>query len=129
MHENHDGMPEDVHKFMDGFLKKYTDSWYSDRYRWALHMLAAAMEKAGSADPIPVAKALEGMTFQGPIGEVEMRADDHQIQLPLIVSSLTEDAAKKVIYKGKNFEVAFRRDGVVERARYQLADDLQNEAP
>ena len=129
MHENHAGMPDDVHGFMDGFLKKYTDSWYSDRYRWALHMLAAAMEKAGSADPIPVAKALEGMTFEGPIGKVEMRADDHQIQLPLIVSSLTEDAAKKVIYKGKNFQVAFKTDGVVERADTSLPTTCKMKRP
>ena len=58
-----------------------------------------------------------------------MRTDDHQIQLPLIVSSLTEDAAKKVIYKGKNFQVAFKTDGVVERADTSLPTTCKMKRP
>lgn len=129
MHENHDGMPEDVHKFMAGFLEKYSDTWYADRYRWVGYMLAAAINKAGTADPIPVAKALEGMSFDGPIGPVEMRADDHQIQLPLIVSTMTEKAAKKVIYKGKNFGVAFVTDGVAELSDTTLPTTCEMKRP
>ena len=92
MHENHEGMPDEVHEYIAGYLAKYTDTWYADRQRWLIYMLAAAIEKAGTADPIPVAKALEGMTFDGPLGPVTMRAEDHQLQMPLVVSSITEKA-------------------------------------
>src|SRR5438270_4693826 len=41
-------------------------------------MFAAAAKKAGSNDPAKVARALEGMKMQTALGEVEMRADNHQ---------------------------------------------------
>ena len=129
MHENHDGMPEDVHAFMAGYLEKYTDTWYADRQRWLIYMFAAAVEKAGTADPIPVAKALEGMTFTGPLGEVAMRADDHQLQMPLVVSTLTSDIPKKVIYKTKDFGVAFATDGVVNVADTTLPTTCEMKRP
>jgi branched-chain amino acid transport system substrate-binding protein len=51
-------------------------------------MFAAAAKKAGSNDPVKVAKALEGMKMSTPLGEVEMRADNHQLLQPLYVSTL-----------------------------------------
>ena len=129
MHENHDGMPDEVHEFMAGFLAKYSDTWYADRQRWLIYMLAAAIEKAGSADPIPVGKALEGMTFAGPLGEVQMRADDHQLQMPLVVSSITAKAPKTVMYKGKDFGVAFATDGVADLSATTLPTTCEMKRP
>ena len=51
-------------------------------------MFAAAAKKAQSNDPVKVAKALEGMKMETALGEVEMRADNHQILQPLYVSTL-----------------------------------------
>src|SRR6185503_17138834 len=51
-------------------------------------MFAAAAKKAGSNDPVKVAKALEGMKMSTALGEVEMRADNHQLLQPLYVSTL-----------------------------------------
>ena len=47
-----------------------------------MNMLRAAMQKAKSTDPKKVAYALEGMTYPSPLGEVEMRSTDHQLQAP-----------------------------------------------
>jgi len=57
-----------------------------------MQMLAAAMEKSGSAKPIDVAAALEGMEFTTLSGEkVTMRADDHQLIQPIHISVHTDE--------------------------------------
>ncbi|MDQ6618704.1 MAG: branched-chain amino acid ABC transporter substrate-binding protein [Pseudomonadota bacterium] len=52
-------------------------------------MFAAAARKAQSNDPVKVARAFEGLRMSTPLGEVEMRADNHQILQPLFVSTLS----------------------------------------
>lgn len=116
-------------KAYDVYLEEYNDTWYADRYRWQLEMLAAAIEKAGTADPVKVAFALEGMTHPGAFSEVTMRADDHQIQLPLVVSTLTADAAKTVVYEKKDFGVGFKTDGVATLADTTLPTTCKMERP
>ena len=114
-HENHSQLSADSVDFANAYLAKYKDTWYSDRQRWLIIMLAAAIDKAGSDDPIAVGKALEGQTFEGPLGQVEMRASDHQIQLPLMVSTLTGEYNRPIMYKGNDFHIAFATDGVISR--------------
>jgi branched-chain amino acid transport system substrate-binding protein len=58
-------------------------------------MLAAALTKAGSAEPTKIAAALEGMkteVFNG--GHGFMRADDHQFFQPLFISAFGPAGAK-----------------------------------
>jgi hypothetical protein len=47
-------------------------------------------EEAQSNDPVKVARALEGMKMSTSLGEVEMRADNHQLLQPLYVSTLSQ---------------------------------------
>ena len=105
-HLNED-IADDARTFAEAYLGKYNRSWYADRYRWVIAMFAAAANKAGSVDPVAVGKAMEGMTFEGPVGTVTMRADDHQIQLPMIVSEVTDSANVPFIYDGKDFGFAW----------------------
>ncbi|OUR79453.1 branched-chain amino acid ABC transporter substrate-binding protein [Alphaproteobacteria bacterium 46_93_T64] len=57
-----------------------------------VQMLAAAIEKAGNAQPINVAKALEGMEFTSLHGEtLTMRAEDHQMIQPIHISVHTDE--------------------------------------
>ncbi|MEE8506017.1 MAG: ABC transporter substrate-binding protein [Kiloniellales bacterium] len=128
-HENHAGLPGELRDYMQGYKDVYGSTWYPDRQRWLIEMLAAAIEAAGTADPIPVARKLEGMSFPGPLGDVQMRAEDHQIQMALVVSTLTSDAPKSLIYKGKNFGVGFKTDGVAERADTTLPTTCLMERP
>lgn len=129
MHQNHPGLPKGLVDYSAGYMKKYKDTFYADRQRWLIFMLAAAIDKAGSADPIPVARALEGMTFPGPMGPVQMRASDHQMQMPLVVSMLTDKAPQPIYYKGKNFGIAFQTDGVAERKDTSLATTCKMKRP
>src|SRR5512132_974583 len=54
-------------------------------------MFAAAAKKAQSNDPVKVARALEGTKMTTALGEVEMRADNHQILQPLFVATLAKN--------------------------------------
>jgi len=52
------------------------------------HFIAKAYEKAGAIDREKFINALEGMRVGSPVGEIEMRACDHQAVLPLFMGTL-----------------------------------------
>ena len=79
-----------------------------------LEMLAKAVEQAQSADPLPVAKALEGMKFEADTGEVTMRADNHQLLQPLFVSTFAKVDGKSVKFDIDRNGLGFRTDRRVE---------------
>lgn len=57
-----------------------------------VQMVAQAMDKAGSAKPIDVARALEGMEHSTLAGDkMKMRAEDHQLLMPLQISVHTNE--------------------------------------
>ena len=73
------------------FRDKYGVTIFYPRAFNQMRMLAAAINKANSTDPLKVAAALEGMKFEvfnG--GEGEMRKDDHQFFQPMYIVSLGE---------------------------------------
>lgn len=49
------------------------------------HFIAEAYKKAGSVDTEKFIDALEGMKLASPVGEIEMRACDHQVVLPMFL--------------------------------------------
>lgn len=49
------------------------------------HFIAKAFEKAGALDMEKFIDALEGLKVDSPVGEVEMRAYDHQVILPIFM--------------------------------------------
>ncbi len=113
MHENDPLFDQQDPAVLDS-LTRYTEqtgkSTYTDRLRWAVEMFAAALDAAGTDDPAAVARALEGMTYAGPAGTVAMRAEDHQILMPLVISTMTNDVARPFLYEGQNFGVGWRTD-------------------
>ena len=58
-----------------------------------------------------------------------MRANDHQIQMALVISTLATDAPMSILYKGKDLGVGFKTDGVVARADTSLPTTCQMERP
>ncbi len=52
------------------------------------HFIAKAFEKAGAIDREKFINALEGLKVDSPVGEIEMRACDHQAVLPLFMGTL-----------------------------------------
>jgi branched-chain amino acid transport system substrate-binding protein len=77
-------------------------------------MLARAMEQARSADPLPVARALEGMRWQSDTGEVVMRADNHQLLQPLFVATFAKADGKNPRYDIERTGFGFRTDRRIE---------------
>ena len=128
MHEN-DDLPDHIRLITNDYLKRYGKSFYFDRGRWVFEMFAAALEKAGTDDPIAVATALEGMTIQGARGEVMMRPEDHQMLLPLVISTMTKNVEYPFIYEGTNYGVGWKTDAWVDRDTVTLPTTCQMKRP
>ena len=77
-----------------------------------LHMLLAAMRQTKSTDPKTVAFALEGMTYKSPMGEIQMRKTDHQLQAPLFLGIWAKQGTKGVKYDAENTGYGFRSEVV-----------------
>ena len=54
------------------------------------HFIAEAFRKAGSLDKEKFIDALEGLKIESPVGEIEMRACDHQVVLPIFMGVTTK---------------------------------------
>ena len=87
-HQNIDGYPlEDLNV---GYKKQSGEDWVHNPYKYVIEMWAMAMNKVGSTNPKAVALALENLSYDGGVGKVTMRKEDHQLMLPLYVSSFSE---------------------------------------
>jgi branched-chain amino acid transport system substrate-binding protein len=73
------------------FRSQHDYDFYGAGYRTIFEFLQAAMNKAGSADPLKFAQALEGMTITDMLGhQVTMRKADHQILSEYFVGVFTK---------------------------------------
>ena len=63
-----------------------------------MDMFARALVLAGSAEPMKVAYALEGMEYETPGGRSWMRKEDHQLIAPIYIASFTKAGAAGVKY-------------------------------
>ena len=97
-----------------GFRDKHGADYALFRVDALMSMLAEAMKRSNSADPVKIAFALEGMKMTVDTGEVEMRATDHQIQVPMFIGTMAKVAAKggdkAVRYDLEGAGVGFRND-------------------
>jgi len=76
------------------YKARFGEDYYFFRINTLTDMLAAAIARSGSPDPLRVARTLEGMRHATPLGEVEMRAADHQLLQPLYLSTLVRTEAR-----------------------------------
>ena len=79
--------PESL-SFYQGFKQRFpnpADDYAHLRMHLLVEALVQALEKAGSAEALPVALALEQVKFKQWGQAVAMRAADHQLQQPLVV--------------------------------------------
>ncbi len=83
---------DEQNALVEEYKERFPDyDYYYHRAFNAMRMFKAAAEKAGSVDPIPVAKALEGLTIDEAYGgQVTMRAEDHQAQQNLYISTVAK---------------------------------------
>ena len=111
-------------------LKKHKRTWYADRYRLVIEMFAAALERAGTDDPVAVAYALEGIATRGPHGDtIVMRAENHQIAMPMVISSIDPNAPIKFVFHGKTFGIGWKTDGWVSTAENTLPTTCKMDRP
>ncbi|MEM5387514.1 branched-chain amino acid ABC transporter substrate-binding protein [Paraburkholderia phymatum] len=73
-----------------------------------IEMLAAAMNRAASAQPDKVAKALEGMKYDNGFHPSWMRADDHQLIQPLYVMEMDKAGTPGVQFDNEGSHYGFR---------------------
>ena len=95
-------------QIQDGFKKKFNDDYYTAATYNGLVLLAEAMAKAKTTDPVKVALAMEGLAVKGFPGEVVMRKSDHQLQMPLYISEWRKADAKSpysIENTGFNFQM------------------------
>jgi branched-chain amino acid transport system substrate-binding protein len=90
------------------------DEIYYSAIRTAIDMLAKAIDQAKSDDPLAVARALEGMKYEGDSGEAYMRADNHQLVQPLFISTLVKANDKDVKFDIMKSGLAFRTDARID---------------
>ncbi|WP_018000717.1 ABC transporter substrate-binding protein [Paracoccus sp. N5] len=81
---------EDSRKFADRYMDKFheiPDYVAADQYV-AVQAAQAAAQKAGSLQAADIASALSGLTFQSLLGELSIRAEDHQLLRPVVISQV-----------------------------------------
>jgi branched-chain amino acid transport system substrate-binding protein len=112
-HVNQGGAASDamVREFRQRFPNP-GDDYLHLRMQLMVEMLAAAIERADSAEPAAVARALEGLTSEatpfGPWHAAQMRAADHQLQQPLVVSVMERAGTPGVPFDVEGTGFGFR---------------------
>jgi branched-chain amino acid transport system substrate-binding protein len=88
------------------------DDYVHVRMQLLVEMLTAAIEKAGGTEAAAVARALEGASFNNrPLGGLHsatMRAADHQLQQPMVVSVMDRAGTPGVKHDVEGSGLGFR---------------------
>jgi len=90
-----------------------TNMDYLPVYR-AMEMLALAMKKAGTDDPLKVAYAMEGLRYAGPSGESWMRTEDHQLIAPIYVLDLAKSGSPGVKHDAEGTGLGWRVEALIQ---------------
>ncbi|HXE48952.1 MAG TPA: branched-chain amino acid ABC transporter substrate-binding protein [Ramlibacter sp.] len=102
-HANH---PGELGQMGADFKKKFNDDYYTFATLNGIDLLASAMAKAKSTNPVQVARAMEGLTVKSFAGDVTMRASDHQLQQSMFITKW-QKADKKYPYSVENTGYTF----------------------
>lgn len=94
------------------FKAKTGKDFLAPRIEVTPRLVAAAIEKAKSLEPLKIARAMEDLTVDSVVGPLRMRAEDHQLLLPQVVNTIApvDGKAVKVGYEGTQW--GFRTDAV-----------------
>ncbi|MBM3393138.1 MAG: branched-chain amino acid ABC transporter substrate-binding protein [Betaproteobacteria bacterium] len=80
-------------------------------------LLNAALRKAGNDDPAKVAAALRTVRFKGPTGEVWLRAEDHQIIMPIYATLFVKAGQPGAQYDAENTTFGWKTEGYFDAAK------------
>jgi branched-chain amino acid transport system substrate-binding protein len=109
--------------FYQSFRRRFpspADDYVHMRMQMVVEALAQAIEKAGSDEAVPLARALEQVqvSFAGQSGR--MRAADHQFQQPLVVGLMERQGTPGVKFDVEGSGYGFRVVRVVPAAQAEL---------
>ena len=102
----------ELEKIAIAFKQKTNEDFIFAAHLNSMAMLQAAMRETKSTDAKKVAFALEGMRFNSPVGDVEMRKSDHQLQAPLFLGVWAKQGTKGVKHDAENTGYGFRSEVV-----------------
>ena len=115
-------------KFAGDYKKRFNEDLWLALPKLQIDMLAKAINTAGSADPVKVAKALHGMRFQSETGEVWMRPDDHQAIMPEYIATFSK-AGGPVKYDAEGTGYGWKTDVRLESKDMALPTTCKFEVP
>lgn len=120
--------PATMERVYESFRQRFPDArddYFQARTIVMVEMLARAIESAGSTDSEAVARALSGMNHgpaQGnPLGAVTMRAADHQLIGPLVVSVMQRQGTPGVRFDVEGSGYGFLSQTLVTPAQSERA--------
>jgi branched-chain amino acid transport system substrate-binding protein len=112
---------------------KPEDDYVHVRMHAMVEALVAAIERAGSTDPVAVARALEGQAYDGrTLGGFHagtMRAGDHQFIQPLVVSVMDRAGTPDLRFDNEGSGYGFRTVRRVEARETELPHQCTMERP
>jgi len=108
----HNAPTPELEKVYVAYKQKYNEDFIFAAHWNSMNMLLAAMRQAKSNDPKKVALVLEGMKYKSPVGEVEMRKTDHQLQAPLFLGIWAKQGSPGVKYDAEGTGYGFRSEVV-----------------
>jgi branched-chain amino acid transport system substrate-binding protein len=97
-------------EIVEDFKKRFNDDFYVMQTYSAVQMLAKAIKQTGSADPVKVAYAMEGMTIKSLNGDIEMRKSDHQVQQPIYIATWVKTNNKDVKFDQEDTGYGWKTD-------------------
>ncbi|WP_084824937.1 branched-chain amino acid ABC transporter substrate-binding protein [Lampropedia cohaerens] len=83
---SHMNLGGEIGEVVQGFKQRFGEDMYTTSVYNGLALLSHAMAKAGTTRAAEVAKAMEGLEFPGATGQLQMRAEDHQLQQGLFIT-------------------------------------------
>ncbi len=117
---------EAAEKFDQGFRAHHDFDFTELNFLTMFNMLAAAIDKAKSTDPLQVALALEGMHMKDLVGQENiMRKEDHQMLLPYYEVVFT----KGVKYNSEHTGLGWKTEAVVPASELALPTTCKMKRP
>jgi len=101
-------------RFVDAYKAKtgHVPAFIEPQTVFGMAMVADALKRTppegGALNVNALARALENARIKTPMGDMSMRAADHQAQLPMVVSTVAKDARFKVDDTDMGFKVVKR---------------------
>ena len=123
----------DFHAAFRARFPKPDEDYLHARMQVMVEMLAAAIERAGSTDATAVARALEGLRYDGRtlagLHTGTMRAADHQFMQPLVVSVMDRLGANGVRVDNEGSGYGFRTLRAFDARQTEQAHNCTMERP